>query len=102
MRTGKAMLVTNGADIVQALGGLGAVDSTPVRGPESAYDGMSVGERGALDAVPWGKPRTTEDIAGELRISGQSALKQLIRLELLGFVARLPTGWTLVRRADLV
>ncbi|MGZ5408706.1 MAG: DNA-processing protein DprA [Aeromicrobium sp.] len=102
MRTGKAMLVTSGADIVEALGGLGAVDSTPVRGRESTYDGMSVGERGALDAVPWGTPRTTEDIAAELRVSAQSALKQLVRLELLGFIVRLPSGWTLVRRADLV
>lgn len=101
MRTGKAMLVTCGADIVEVLGGFGAAESAPARGPETVYDGMSVGERRALDAVPWGKPRATDDIAGELRVSGASALKQLNRLEALGFVARLPTGWTLVRRADL-
>ncbi|MDQ3155868.1 MAG: DNA-processing protein DprA [Actinomycetota bacterium] len=101
MRTGKAMLVTCGADIVEVLGGFGAAESAPARAAETAYDGMSVGERRALDAVPWGKPRATDDIAGELRISGASVSKQLTRLEALGYVARLPTGWTLLRRADL-
>ena len=101
MRTGKAMLVTSGADIAEALGGLGVADSSPARAAETAYDGMAVAERRTLDAVPWGTPRTTAVIAGELRISDAHAQLQLGRLESLGYVARLPTGWTLLRRADL-
>lgn len=101
MRTGKAMLVTSGADVAEALGGLGAVDSTPARAPETVYDGMTAAERHTLDAVPWGIPLATADIAGELRVSKAQAQKQLTLLETRGFVARLPTGWTLVRRADL-
>lgn len=101
MRTGKAMLVTSGADIAEALGGLGTVDSTPARAPETAYDGMTVSERRTLDAVPWGIPLATADIADELRVPKEQAQKQLVLLETRGFVARLPTGWTLVRRADL-
>jgi len=101
MRTGQAMLVTCGGDVVEALGGLGALDSSPPRAPATVYDGMSAGERRALDAVPWGKPRAIDDISGELRMSRATAQKHLTRLESLGFVARSPIGWTLVRRADL-
>lgn len=101
MRTGQAMLVTSGADIVEALGGLGEADSSPARAPETAFDGMTVAERHTLDAVPWGSPRTTSDIAGELRISDTQAQTQLGRLQSRGYVALLPTGWTLLRRADL-
>ena len=101
MRTGKAMVVTCGADIVEVLGGFGAADSTPARAPETAYDGMAAVERRTLDSVPWGIPLSTADIAGALRISRAQAQKQLVLLETRGYVARLPTGWTLVRRADL-
>ena len=101
MRTGKAMVVTCGADIAEVLGGLGAVDSTPARAPETAYDGMAAVERRTLDSVPWGIPLSTADIAGALRITRAQAQKQLVLLETRGYVARLPTGWTLVRRADL-
>jgi len=101
MRTGQAMLVTSGADIAEALGGLGVRDSSPARAPETAYDAMTATERQALDAVPWGTPRATADIAGELRISNAHAQSQLARLQSRGYVARLPTGWILVRRADL-
>lgn len=101
MRTGKAMLVTSGADVIEAIGGLGAVDSTPARARETAYDGMTTVERQALDAVPWGTPRATADIAGELRLSTPEAQKQLLRLETMGYVARMPSGWILLRRADL-
>lgn len=101
MRTGKAMLVTNGADVVEAMGSLGAVDSTPARARETAYDGMTAAERQALDAVPWGTPRATADIAGELHLSTREAQKQLLRLETMGYVARMPSGWILLRRADL-
>lgn len=101
MRSGKAMLVTGGADVVEALGVLGASDSSPERASETAYDGMTVAERCILDAVPWGAARTTEAIADELRISKAHARTHLSRLESRGYVAHSPAGWTLVRRADL-
>ena len=100
MRTGQAMLVTSGADVVEALSGLGEADSSPALAPKTAYDAMTRAQRQALDAVQWSTPRSTDEIAGELRIATQEAHKQLARLESLGFVARLPTGWTLLRRAD--
>ena len=101
MRTGKAMLVTSGADIAEALGGLGTADSTPPRAPETPYDGMTVSERHTLDAVPWGISLAAADIANELRVPKAHVQEQLTLLETRGYVARLPTGWTLVRRADL-
>lgn len=101
MRTGQAMLVTNGADIGDALGGLGVVDSTPELAPKTAYDCMTAAERQVLDAVPWGTPRATGDIAGELRVCDVEAHTQLIELQSRGYIERLPTGWALLRRADL-
>lgn len=101
MRTGQAMLVTKGSDIVEVLGGLGAEASGPERAPETLFDVMSSTARRTLDAVPWSPPRSVAEIAGELRISAAVAQQHLLDLEAKGYVARLAQGWTLVRRADL-
>lgn len=101
MRTGRALLVTCGADVIEALGALGENDSTPPRAPETAYDGLCPTARRVLDALPWAPPRSTADIAGELRIGTAAAEQQLRRLCERGLAAQLPHGWALLRRADL-
>lgn len=101
MRTGKAMLVTSGAEIAEVLGGLGAAAAVPPRAQESLFDAMSPIARRTLDAVPWSPPRTVREIAGEVHLSATVALEHLIDLEASGYVARLEHGWTLLRRADV-
>lgn len=101
MRTGQAMVVTSGADVVEAISGLGAEESGPGRAQETFFDAMSPAMQRMLDAVPWSPPRPLAEIAGELRVSPSSAQEQLVDLERKGFVARVPQGWMLLRRADL-
>lgn len=101
LRAGKAMLVTSGADVVEALGALGANDATPPRATETAFDVMAEAQRRILDAVPWSPPRSLGSIAGEVRLSSAVVQKQLVHLQELGYVAHLPAGWALLRRADL-
>lgn len=101
MRSGQAMLVTSGADVVEVIGGLGSASSEPGRAPETVFDLMSPTARLTLDAVPWSVPRSVAEIAGELRLSTELVQTHLLDLETKGHVARHGQGWTLVRRADL-
>ena len=101
MRTGQALLVTSGADVVEALGALGAADSTPPRAVETAYDALSPTTQRVLDALPWSPPRDAVDISVELRLTVATTERELKRLELLGYAGRSPHGWALLRRADL-
>lgn len=102
MRTGQAMLVTSGADVIEALGELGAVDSTPPRAAETAYDALSPDTRRVLDALPWSPPRRVVEISDELRLTAAATERELKRLELLGYAGQMTHGWALLRRADLV
>lgn len=102
LRDGKAIVVTSGADVLESLGRIGERDATPARAVETAYDRLPAPLQRTLDQVDWTAARTTEMVASGLRTSVGPTFRGLEALEIAGFVTRVPTGWLLVRRADLL
>lgn len=102
LRSGKAIVVTNGAEVLEAVGVLGFIDATPDRAPESAYDRLPGLARRILDALPWGVVRSAAEIGAELGVSMGNVDDQLIGLERVRLVNRETCGWSLQRRADLL
>ena len=102
LRSGKAIVVTNGREVLEAVGVLGAIDATPDRAPESAYDRLPGLARRIVDALPWGVVRSAAEIGVELGVPIEKVNDQLISLERVRLVNRETCGWSLQRRADLL
>lgn len=100
LRTGKAMVVTSGLDVLEATGQIGTVDSTPPRAPETTYDRLPAAARRVLDALPWGVVRSAAGIVAETGFAPAEIASQLADLKRAGLVHEGPAGWTLQRRAD--
>ncbi len=102
MRTGKAMVVTNGREVIEAVGALGGESATPPRAPETDFDKLSQLAKGILDSLPWGVLRTSAQIKAEVGGGHDDIDHCLEQLARLGFVNRDARGWSLQRRADLL
>jgi DNA processing protein len=92
-----AALVTDAAEVIEAVGGLG-VDLAPEPsgpiGPRDALDPLSAR---VLDAVPVRRPAAVESVARTAGVTATEASAALGLLELAGLVRRVPDGWVLVR-----
>jgi len=102
LRSGKAIVVTNGREVMEAVGVLGVVDATPDRAPESAYDQLPSQARRVLDALPWGVIRSAAEIGVEIGVPASDVDDHLVVLERIRLVNREMCGWSLQRRADLL
>ena len=101
IRTGKAVLVTSGTDVVEELRGLGAEPSTPDATPLTEYDRLPPAARKTLDGLDWSEGRTLAEIASDVRLTAREVLTSLDMLERRSLVARQGAGWVLARRADV-
>lgn len=101
IRTGKAVLVTSGKDVVEELRGLGAEPSKPDAIPLTEFDRLPPAARKTLDGLDWSRRRTPTEIASGVRLTTREVLVSLDMLERRGLVARHGVGWVLVRRADV-
>lgn len=101
IRTGKAILVTNGKNIVEELRGLGAEASAPVAVPSTEFDRLPPAACKTLDGLDWVRVRTHSEIASGVRITSREVLVSLKILERRGLVVRQGAGWVLARRADV-
>ena len=102
LRSGKAIVVTNGREVLEALGVLGAIDATPDRAPESAYDRLPGLARRIIDVLPWGVVRSAAEIGAEVGMPISDVDDHLASLERIRLVNRETCGWSLQRRADLL
>lgn len=101
IRTGKAVLVTNGKDIVEELRGLGAEPSKPDAAPLTEFDRLPQAARKTLDGLDWSRGRSVTEIASGVRLTAREVLVSLDMLERRGLVGRHGVGWILARRADV-
>lgn len=101
VRDGQAILVTNGAEVLEAVGAIGSRDATPPRAPDSALDRLPRGMRIVLEAVPAHRADSLATIADRVPCSVDDAALVLAALQRAGWVRDLEGAWQLARRADL-
>jgi DNA processing protein len=101
IRGGEAVLVGNGRDVVEELGGLGSASADEVGQPSTDFDRLAPAAQRTLDGLEWGRGRSVGEIASAVRLTTREVLRSLDLLERRGYVARLEAGWVLVRRADV-
>jgi DNA processing protein len=97
LRQGEAILVTNAAEVIEAVGHIGA-DLAPVeRGPVAITDGLPEECRRVLDALPARRPADVLELAREAGFDPDAVIAALGRLSALGLVERVDGGWRVVR-----
>ena len=101
IRAGKAVLVTNGKNVLEELRGLGAEASGPQAVPLTEFDQLPPAARKTLDGLDWNRGQTLSEIASGARLTARDVLTSLDMLERRGLVGRLGAGWILARRADV-
>lgn len=90
-----ATLVTNGAEVLESVGAAGTHLAVEARGPERATDRLSTRQQQVLDAVPVGRPATTESIARAAGIAVDESRAVLAQLARGGFAEAAGGGWRL-------
>jgi len=103
IRDGKAVLVTNGSDVVGALGGM-APSSAPAQPGEgdTAFDTLTAEQARVLDALEWRTPLGQSDVARLAGLERAVTERALAVLQRAGWAAQDVSGrWLLARRADL-
>lgn len=101
LRSGQAIVVTNGVEVLEDVGRIGSTDATPPRATRSVLDQLSTGVRAVLEAVPAHRAEQAEAIAARVPCSVGDAAVVLDALERDGWVEHGDDGWRLARRADL-
>lgn len=101
IRSGKAVLVTDGKEVVEELRGLGAEPSTRDVAALTEFDRLPQAARKTLDGLEWDRGRSLTEIAAGVRLTAREVLVSLDMLERRGLVCRQGAGWVLLRRADV-
>jgi len=99
MRDRNAVVVTRAAEIVEAVGHIGA-DLAPVqRGPETELDGLSAAALEVFDALPARRPAALAELAQSTGLPADTVHAQLGGLSVRGLVERVDGGWRVSRGA---
>ncbi len=101
IRSGKAVLVTNGKSVLEELGGLGSETSRAEPDPLTEFDRLPAAVRKTLDGLDWSHPQTLSEIATAVRLTAREVLTSLDLLQRRGLVSPVGAGWVLARRADV-
>jgi DNA processing protein len=101
MRAGKAVLVTNGREVVAELSGLGAATEEQPSLPLTEFDRLPAAARTTLDGLDWSTARKVSEIASTVRLSTREVRGALDVLERRGLAMRAGAEWMLSRRADV-
>lgn len=99
LREGRAVLVTNGAQAVEELSGLGA-PPVPPEAVTTEFDRLPMTMRATLEGLHWRRTRSLLELAGDIRLGAREVRDALALLERQGLAARQGAGWVLARRAD--
>ncbi|AIS00787.1 DNA-processing protein DprA [Streptomyces glaucescens] len=95
---GEAVLVTDAAEVVELVGGIGEL-APDRRGPVLPRDLLAPDARRVLDALPGRGAARPADIAGGAQTTEDDAVARLYELRALGYVERHGDGWKLTRQA---
>jgi len=95
LRRGGAMLVSDGSEVLEAIGSSGQHLVTEPRGEERPRDVLSRADQLVLEAVPVASPASVDSIARGCGQHVRTAVTALGRLEKGGFVVEEAGGWRL-------
>ncbi|MEU3890109.1 DNA-processing protein DprA [Streptomyces sp. NPDC029041] len=95
---GEAVLVTDVADVVELVGGMGEL-APDRRGPVLPRDLLEPAARQVLDALPGHGTAAPDEIARSAQTAPDDAIARLYELRALGYVERHGDGWKLTRQA---
>jgi DNA processing protein len=101
VRDGKAVLVTDGTEVLAELTGLGADEPEPVPAATTEFDGLPVHAQRVLDALSWRDARPVAELADAAGLGARELVTALGLLDRRGLAQSIGDGWLLVRRADL-
>ena len=99
IRTGGAGLVTNGAEVLEAVGAAGEHLVEDPRGPETPRDRLSIRHQQVLDAVPVSSGAPSDSVARAAGLGIVEVRRALSYLEGRGLVERSEDGWRLAALA---
>jgi len=95
IRTGGAVLVTGGGDVLEMVADVGEHQVPDPRGPESPRDALSIRDRQVLDAVPVAAGAPLASIAKVAGLGQDEVRGALDQLSEQGFVELDGAGWRL-------
>jgi DNA processing protein len=98
VRDGRAVLVTDAAEVVDLVGRIGDDAAAPASAPDSARDGLDDVTRRVLEALPVRTGRPIDRLACTAGLDGATVQAALGRLALLGLAERHGHGWRLQRQ----
>lgn len=99
IRSGVAMLVSSGRDVLELVGATGEYLVDEPRGPETARDRLGHEERQVLEAVPVAHSAPPDSIARTAGLGVGVVQRALANLEEAGLVERRTRGWHLTDAA---
>ncbi|MFK0231470.1 DNA-processing protein DprA [Streptomyces vinaceus] len=95
---GEAVLVTDAAEVVELVGGMGEL-APERRGPVLARDLLDRDTLRVLEALPAGRPAHAADVALAAGTGTDEVIGRLYELHSLGFVERQGEGWQLTTQS---
>ncbi len=99
IRTGGAGLVTNGSEVLEAVGASGEHLVEDPRGPETSRDRLSTRHKQVLDAVPVSSGARSDSVARAAGLGIVEVRRALAYLEGRGLVEQFDDGWRLAALA---
>lgn len=98
VRDGRAVLVTSGREVLDAVAGVSADVDDPVRPADTEHDRLGLLARRVLDSLSFHEARSTADVAAEARGSRADVADLLAALERRGFCAHVGDRWLVLPR----
>lgn len=93
-----AVLVTDAAEVADAVGDLGTDAASEKRGPDRALDRLNLVARDVYEAMPARTVVTVDQICADTGLSVPACLAALAELATTGLVGRAEGGWRLAGR----
>lgn len=101
VREGRAVLVTDGREVLAELAGPGCLPEATPGGPDTELDRLPDAARRAHDALVWSSAATADEVARRSGLARRDAGAALVLLRRRGLADETDGGWLLARRADL-
>ena len=101
IRDGRAVLVTEGREVLAELRGPGVLPEAPPGGPSTEFDRLPAPARCVLDALDWDHARDVSEVSTAATVTARETRRALELLRRRGLAESSAEGWLLARRADL-
>lgn len=101
IRDGRAVLVTQGREVLSEVRGPGAVPEPRPGGAATEFDRLPAPARSVLDALDWERARTVSEVGAAATVTASDTRRALELLRRHGLAESCDGGWLLARRADL-